>query len=76
MFVEKYCCTRPILEDVALTINFKVHAETCYLYTIIVSSLGCLGCLVFPSMVLSNFLGGCSTQVRASHLTLPQWFRI
>ena len=44
IFFETYCCTRPIiLENFALTTNFKVYAETCLL--VVCSSLGCLSCI-------------------------------
>ena len=68
IFYEKYCCAEPILENFALTTNFKVHAETCLL--IICSSLGCL---VFLPMVLSNFLRGCSNYENISKKWTPGW---
>ena len=68
IFYEKYCCAEPILENFALTTNFKVHAETCLL--IICSSLGCL---VFLPMVLSNFLRGCSNYENISKKWTAGW---
>jgi hypothetical protein len=67
MFVEKYCCTRPILEDAALKTDFKVHAETSLL--IVFSSLGCV---VFLPMVLSNFLGELSNHLRTPKKCTPR----
>ena len=53
IFSKKSCCTRHVLEGFVLKTNFKGHAETCLL--IIFSSLGCV---LFPLLVSSNFLGG------------------
>ena len=54
ILLEKYCRTRHVLEDFALKTTWKGHAKTCLL--ILFSSLGCV---VFPPMVSSKFLGGC-----------------